>query len=362
MTTPGFEPATAAGMAPQSVTLFSTPNDPTAVLDGQPLTKMIALHQRAIDLHLAVPEFSTVQEVAHVKAQHANRIADLTRHRSEGGFGQPDDAGVVVAELRRLERATAELKRVTTLKEVRADRWRIASQLERAVTDWLLSGGIPGGCVIEAVEDAPLTELLKKGETIADGVERYRHRLRELAADLHRVKSAPWPSSAAKAAAKAQIDALAEAAQPDIDRCIEHGLPVGFVTTMQIGAVRNAGVPGAAAFTETPDAFGLLCWLFRDQLLARINEQLDEIADDGEALSEQQRQEAEATITGDTLAVERSECGLIWHADAKGEVIDFRADTTAQAVLGVRIVTAPRVEAGTSVGYAYDLIASGRQR
>jgi hypothetical protein len=44
----------------------------------------------------------------------------------------------------------------------------------------------------------------------------------------------------------------------------------------------------------------------------------------------------------DALMIERSECSLIWHADAKGELIDFRSDTTAQAVLGVRLVTAPR--------------------
>jgi len=133
-----------------------------------------------------------------------------------------------------------------------------------------------------------------------------------------------------------------------------------FATTMQTAMVRGVETP-AAAFAETVDVFGLLCWLHRDQLIAKICEQLDEVADDAEALSQQQREEAEAQITGDMLAVERSESGLIWHADAKGDVIDFRADTSAQAVLGVRIVTAPRVAAGTSVGYAYDLIASGRR-
>src|SRR5207344_560580 len=105
---------------------------------------------------------------AHVKTGHANRIADLTRDRSEGGFGQPDDAGVVVAERKKLQRADAELKRVTTLKEIRSARWNVAAQLERARTDWLLHGGIPGGCVIEAIEDAPISEVLKKGESIAD--------------------------------------------------------------------------------------------------------------------------------------------------------------------------------------------------
>jgi hypothetical protein len=46
----------------------------------------------------------------------------------------------------------------------------------------------------------------------------------------------------------------------------------------------------------------------------------------------------------DALMIERSECSLIWHAEAKGELIDFRSDTTAQAVLDVRLVTTPRAD------------------
>ena len=185
--------------------------------------------------------------------------------------------------------------------------------------------------------------------------------LRELAADLHKVRSSPWPSSVAKAAAKAQIDALAEAAAPDIDRCIEHGLPVSFPTVMQTALVRGTETP-ALAFAEAPDAFGFLCSMFRDQVLAKINEDLDAIANDEEALSEQQRQEMEAQISNDMLSVERSECSLIWRADASGDVIDFRNTTSPQAVLGIRLVTAPRQAApGTPGDHAYDLVGLLRQ-
>jgi hypothetical protein len=43
----------------------------------------------------------------------------------------------------------------------------------------------------------------------------------------------------------------------------------------------------------------------------------------------------EAEISTSVLMIERSECSLIWAAEAKGEVIDFRATTSPQAVLGV---------------------------
>jgi hypothetical protein len=65
-------------------------------------------------------------------------------------------------------------------------------------------------------------------------------------------------------------------------------------------------------------------------------------ADDKAALSQQQREEMEAQIMADTLMIERSECALIWHAEAQGETIDFRSDTTPMALLGLRLVNQPR--------------------
>jgi hypothetical protein len=74
--------------------------------------------------------------------------------------------------------------------------------------------------------------------------------------------------------------------------------------------------------------------------LAKINAGFDEIADDKVALSQAQREEAEARISADMLATERSECSLIWIAESRGEVIDFRSTTTPMAVLGVCTVAA----------------------
>ena len=43
----------------------------------------------------------------------------------------------------------------------------------------------------------------------------------------------------------------------------------------------------------------------------KINASLDEIADDKAALSQQQREEMEATLSSDMLATERSECSAM---------------------------------------------------
>ena len=97
--------------------------------------------------------------------------------------------------------------------------------------------------------------------------------------------------------------------------------------------------------------------MLRDQMLAKINAGIDEISDDKHALSQKQREEMEAQIMADTLMVERSEVACIWHAEAQGEVIDFRSDTSPQALLGVALRTVPRAEVrGTTGGHAFDVV------
>ena len=90
------------------------------------------------------------------------------------------------------------------------------------------------------------------------------------------------------------------AAAPDVDRSIEHGLPISFPTMTLTSMVRGVEAPGAAAFTETTDVFGTLCWLFKDQMLAKISAALDEAADDKAALSQQQRKQMFAEISTST--------------------------------------------------------------
>lgn len=268
----------------------------------------------------------------------------------------------MVDERAKLTRVEKELQRLEQLRSVRGQRWTVAKQLEARISDWIMRGGVPGDCYLEVVADAPISELVKKGERIADAASRYQLRLRELAADLHRVKSAPWVSSAAKEKAEAQIKMLAAAAAPDCDRAIEFGLPVSFQTTVTTALVHGTDKPATVSNTSV-DFLGLLCWVLRDQMVQKIHAALDEISDDKAALDEKTRAEMEAQITVDQLEIHRRICALIWHAEANGEIIDFAGDTPPEAVLGVRCVHAPRrAPSGTSADHAYDVIYPGGRR
>jgi len=141
---------------------------------------MIALKQRAADLLAQVPTHEQVQEVRVEATGYKNRIADLERHKSEGGFGLDASAPQVVSEKRKLKSAEKELALVE-LKETRTVRWNTAAALHQAASDWVLRG-VPANCVIETVEDQPISELLTKADSgrIDAAVERYRLRQREL--------------------------------------------------------------------------------------------------------------------------------------------------------------------------------------
>ncbi|MET4244605.1 hypothetical protein [Bradyrhizobium sp. RT10b] len=340
-----------------------SPDDVSAVLDGVPLVRATAIKQRALDFHSSIPSFEAIREVRLEKISHANRINELLKARGDGGPGLPEDAPQVATVRKQMLRAEQEVARLETLREIRTSRWNAAGSLARNVTDWLMHGGIPQDCVIEAIEDQPISELVQKGETVANAVERYRHRLRELDADARRLSANPWPSSEQKRKVAVVIEQLAEHGRPNFESMVEHNAAFGFPTIMLRSLVRGTETPALAFADDVPDVLAIMCWAFRDQLLATSNSELDEVADDKVAMDQKQRDIALAQISADRLAAERAECALIWAAEARGEVIDFRSATTPAAAIGVQLRTQPRADPPpSSPGHAYDILQPGGGR
>ena len=92
-------------------------------------------------------------------------------------------------------------------------------------------------------------------------------------------------------------------------------------------------------------------------LLARLDALISEEADDPAALTHEARQKAEAEVMGDLLAVERDEAALVWQAQSQSLLVEHRADISPLALLGLRLITAPRaVPPSTSAEHAYDIM------
>ncbi|MET4015889.1 hypothetical protein [Bradyrhizobium sp. S3.2.12] len=298
------------------------------------------LRQRAADAHRLIPEFETVREASMARIDAENRLKTLLAHPQDFGRNLKPDDPLVKTATKHLEKMTADLKRLTELREVRTAAWHAASAALAACESWLRDGK-PHGTTLEEVETEP--PKLNKGEDVLSGIERLRRRVRELRADVHRIASAPYPSAFCKQRMREQIEALAQRGTPSVSRLIELDGPVDFQTqslTSEVHAERRS-----LAFTETADALALVAWLHRDALITALDREISTEADDKAALSLEARQKAEAEVMGDLLAVERDECALIWQAQAQNLPCEHHQDVSILALLSVALVTAPSADA-----------------
>ncbi len=171
----------------------------------------------------------------------------------------------------------------------------------------------------------------RRGETVAQALARTREEIAQLRAELHRIASAPLTSVEAKAAIRREIEALAEAAAPDVG------------PTLEGQGIRWPG-PRALAYagSETTvwgesrhlDVRGLLAWLMKGPVLTRLEADLDAIADDANALSTVQRRAEDARVRREMLALERIEEALI-EATSPSLAIPRRPTADPRAVLGL---------------------------
>jgi hypothetical protein len=264
------------------------------------------------------------------------RIKRLTQHPHEGGFGLAEDDPRVVDEKNRLDRKLDEQRRLNAVCETRAATWKSTAELVRNIEQAVAAR--PGGYVAKMVSlEAP---PLKKGETIFDAVEGRRRRGRELQADLHRIRSSPWPSALAKQRMRERIGQLAESGRPFVECAVEHNEPIPFPAQNHQVRILN-GDPSLIGFAELPDTLALLAWLHRDALIAALDREIDAVADDPNSMNHEQRQKAEAQVRADLLAVEREECVLIEIGQAQGLPVEYRSDCDPRAILGFEWVPAP---------------------
>jgi len=336
----GFQPATPASMLPITQISFTPSHigtDPAAYLPAAAADRFRMLKQHADDLHKLMPEFSERHDAHTAKLQAEQTLKRLQDHASVGGFELPDDDPRCRGEKAKLDALAAECRRLDDIYAVRSEAWRVASQTVSAVTAYLLDGR-PGGTALEDFNGPKPT--LNKGEDIATRVETLRHRVRELKADLHRIQSAPYPSSHARQKMREQIETLAARGAVNVSRLVEHDHEIEFPMTQIRATVQNVEQPGAVAFAEVCDMAAITCWLHRDALVARLDAEIASEADDNSALTHAERERRAAEVTNDLLAVERDECWWLWQAMAKDLPVSLRVDVNPLALLGLRLITA----------------------
>ena len=254
-----FEPAAPTG--PMTLNISSTP-DVLGWLPEGAADRLRALRQRFSDSHRLIPASDERLAASNAKIEAARRLTRLRAHQHNGGFNLKADDARVVAAQQQLDQLTADLARMNAIYETRSAAWAMSSNVLSAVQMWLRDG--LGGAALEDFDGPP--PKLAKGETVLDALERLRRRGRELKADLHRIRSAPYPSAHAKKRMRAQIEELAQRG-PSVARLVEHDGPVEFPTLSLMVLVR--GGQGAVGHVEVIDTAALFAWLHRDTLTGR---------------------------------------------------------------------------------------------
>lgn len=118
--TTGFLPATAANSGPHVVSFYSAPRDPMDYLPTPAQDRLRTLRQRIQDEHSLLVGHEKRQAAHTERLESQARLARLTGHRSTGAFELRDDDPRVIAEREKLNKLTAEAKRLDDLDTARA--------------------------------------------------------------------------------------------------------------------------------------------------------------------------------------------------------------------------------------------------
>jgi hypothetical protein len=268
----------------------------------------------------------TRREKIEKAQQHKQKADDLKRT-----WNYADNHPEVQSQYRLAQKFFEEVHRLDKARAAREPEWRDLNRLKMAIEGDLNS--LPEGMAIEG--EPPVEWQLRKGESASTALERCRRYRRELHAKLDRADAAPVTAALAKERVKEFIARVAKG--PELYPVVEHrrsGSAIIWPTASQ----QNGAFARDEAInivTHNTDVVALLAWLFPDQLLAKIEAEIDEISDDDEALSDADRLKLMNEIRNDILHVEREETHWVSVARAGGALVHHRPDVDYRALLSL---------------------------
>lgn len=221
-----------------------------------------------------------------------------------------------------------EIERLLALRAKSNERHAALLALDSSIRRYIQS--LPRGTSLELVKH-PAPKLLKD-ETFADALTRIRDQITTIKHHRHSVAYAPPPKSALKEAATTYVQQMAERGRPNVT-AERDGLRVEW------GDPRSFAPGGAQATAE------MNCWLFPEQVLKRLSDEIDAMPAPANVLTATERKRRLADLGIELEQRERDEEALIEKATRDGAEILRRSDASPAAVLGIRIKQSARVRA-----------------
>jgi hypothetical protein len=292
--------------------------DPAEQLPAAAAAKLRALRDVASDLSAwASAPYQRAKELRIDAESVQRRISELRR-----AMRRPDDENALLqAELDSLASVTTEMQRLQAMAAERRERAAAASRLVGRIESYARTYG-------KSISLAPAVAApaVPKNSTVEVEVDKIRGRIVALHEDAQTTADAPVHAETAKRLARDFVYGIASRGSIDVFPTVESArLP----TLPQLG---GQIVPAGSDATDT---LSLLFWVLRDEIVAKLEDEITEIADDESALSDEQRRVRIADAKSKILDLERTEEAIIVAAARDGVVIDRRADADVRAVLGV---------------------------
>ncbi|RTL88142.1 MAG: hypothetical protein EKK29_06110 [Hyphomicrobiales bacterium] len=347
----GFSPApraeAAPAPAPTSFTPAPPPGSPTSsglgisfqtaytweLLPEPARSKFLALRDEANDVHSPLDDLREQISEVRLDLQKAGaRVAQITREavaRLDGG----DQPGLN-AEREKVARLTAELQRLQARFDARSAAWRSKHVVVSSLEDYLRRAGGPF-----EMGPAVAAPVPSKGEGLLDVIARVRQKVDRLREDKQAIVDAPVPASQAKAVAVAEIERFAAKGRPNVVGLVDGASSINWATRYELAAPILGPDGRVTAFAgrdrEQIDVWSFLCWLHKDQIVARVSAEIDAVADDASALSPETRAKKLVQASEALIAAEREEESAVMAALAAGYVVDRRPDCDPRAVLNI---------------------------
>ena len=255
------------------------------------------------------------------KARVAYQIADRSPLTSVEGIARVKEP---IAEFE------AEIARLIQERDERGERAQgitaLVTRLESFVGDLpfaakvtLFNGALPGR---------------KKGEALIDTVTRCRSEIGKLHERIDAIRDAPRPLEECIARATAEIEALAQRGEPDMDGLLAEATSIGWPTRQLDLLARTRDGAVVAANGSTLDAMAVMAWLFKPQLTKAVTAVLREQGhDNADAMPMSERPKRTADLRASKLEIERLEEQAIEEIEATGAAFERRPDADPRAVL-----------------------------
>ncbi|RWC53853.1 MAG: hypothetical protein EOS54_11775 [Mesorhizobium sp.] len=181
------------------------------------------------------------------------------------------------------------------------------------------------------LKDAALPKV-GKSETLDAVVARITS-LRDQVADII---SRPWPAADAKERARREVEFLADEGRVNVSKSVLYRNQLGWPVAEKTINLRGFGKSMADMFdvTSVSSSMAVVCWLFKDAILAKLYDEIDAAANDGEAqaLTAEQRTAQLAQLTASIEAEQRTLAAIIWQDEAFDLIPD---DIDPRALLGL---------------------------